>query len=136
VDSSESAAELMPFIENMLYLYSFTAENIVSVEIIENGNLKISVITNSTQGEEKEHDEDYYLFENTHLLEYELTSDNKLIGIEIKQKSRIKQRHDGVYSYKEFALSMNCEVEYNTITEEYINQLLEEAISKDLKAAE
>lgn len=130
--SSESGSGLT-YAMTPLFLDKLLAENIYSVEILENGNYKISAIIES---EIKRENEDYYN-KQIYVLEYEITSDCKFVSMNLNQFIEGKEEVEGGETEKQIqTISGGIVIEYNTITEEYINQLLEEAISKDLKAAE
>lgn len=129
--SSESGSGLI-YLMTPMFLDKLSAENIYSVEILENGNYKISAIVES---EFEEEGEDYYYNKQTYLLEYEITSDYKLISMNINQFVKTTEEvENGLVEEHSFTTSGSVRIDYNTITEEYINELLQEAISKDPKA--
>ena len=131
--SSESGSGLASFMSPMFF-DKLSVENIYSVEIIENGNYKISAIVELEFGGEGE---DYYSNKQTYLLEYEITSDDKFISMNINQFIKTTQEvENGLVEERSFTVSGSMRIEYNAIAEDYINELLEEAISKDLKAPE
>lgn len=126
--SSEAYADIYNFADNIMFEKNTTANDIKSVEILQNGNYKIAVILND-EGRESETD-----FSNTYYtLEYEITKDCRFVQCVVNMfcQKNIKEPNTNV-KYEVRNTTMTITFEYDSLTEEYVNGLLQEAISKPL----
>ena len=117
------------YIMSRLCFELLSEKNIKSIEILENGNSKITVIAEDEREDDNEVNKDIYY------IEYELTSDNKIVSVSINLLEVNSIISDGDQIVYEIDGSSGCiKLEYGAITEERVNEFLQEAINKELKA--
>ena len=126
--SSEAYADINDFADNIMFEGNMSANDIKSVEILGNGNYKITVILNE-EGRESQTGISHIYY----TIEYEITSDCKFVKcVSHTFMQRNITEQDVEFEYETYKGTTTITFEYNTLTEEYINGLLQEAISKEI----
>lgn len=125
---TSEAASMIENLFNQFIDFEETADKVKSVEILENGNYAVTMVNEVV----KENTESNYVTE-TFVVVYEITPKNQIKSMSVYmynfQDLGTDEKTTSLYNgaYK-------MEFEYGVISENYINNLLQEAISKDLKA--
>ena len=115
-DSSETALELLYLLEHLFFvpLNSLSASDIVSVQILENGNYKISALYSEVK--DGESFEQYFTS-----IEYELSSDGLLVGVNgsvYEQKSSQDETISKCYTAKgkfEYKMKNICDLLFGIV---------------------
>lgn len=105
---------------NFLIDFTLTEDDIVSVEILENGNYLITMLDGVDEGTNLEGEG-----KQTLIYEYEITPDCKFVktrGVYVSEE----YTEDGKFNI-EYVRDVECKYQYGVITEEYINSLIAES---------
>ena len=123
-NNSEAAAHILFYFKEFITFDKtvISPTDITSVEILENGNYKICVTYLETEDGE-------YFGQYHCVIEYEISREGQFIGVFNKMFEFKSSQDSTVSSYT----SKKVKFEYGVIEEDYINEMLQEAISKDLK---
>lgn len=136
--SVESASSVEYQLRSFIFFYEecLSADNVVSVEVLENGNYKITLsFVKIQQSEENEPDE--YYDEQHYILQYEINTENNFefckINFSWDESSKDSQGNE---DFDFNTIKVETKFDYNVVTKEHIEELLIEAKAAELTPAE